>query len=194
MQRSFVLGLIAVALLLMALPASATPPSGVASGPILARGTTTETFVVGTPQTTTVTRAVKIRIKGKTYTRRVKFQVQTVKPVITCGPPAAACDTAFQQVTINPGGSTGWHTHPGATLVSVAQGEGTLYHAGGTGCTGDKHPINTGFFQTEADNHVLRNEGTSPLVVYALYLLPSGTPNTGIRTDQPQPANCPSIP
>jgi hypothetical protein len=33
-----------------------------------------------------------------------------------------------------------------------------------------------------------------PLVVHALYVLPPGTPNTAIRTDQPQPPNCPTIP
>ena len=193
MQRTLVLGFVAAALMLVVLPASATPPTG-ASGPILARGTTTGTFVVGTPQTVTVTRTVKIRIKGKTYTRRVKFQVATVKRLMSCGAPATSCDMAFQQVTINPSGSTGWHTHPGATFVAVSQGDGTLYHAGGTGCTGEKYAVNSGFFQTEADNHVLRNEGATPLVVSAFYLLPSGTPSTSIRTDQPQPANCPNIP
>jgi len=126
------------------------------------------------------------------YSRRVKVQVQTVKQLATCGTPTS-CDTAFQQVTINPSGSTGWHTHPRATFVAIAQGEGTLYNAGGTGCTGEKYAANSGFFQTEADNHVLRNEGTTPLVLYAFYLLPSGTPNTSIRTDQAQPANCPTI-
>ncbi len=127
------------------------------------------------------------------YSRRVKVQVQTVKQLATCGTPTS-CDTAFQQVTINPSGSTGWHTHPRATFVAIAQGEGTLYNAGGTGCTGEKYAANSGFFQTEADNHVLRNEGTTPLVLYAFYLFPSGTPSTSIRTDQAQPANCPTIP
>lgn len=193
MQRTLVLGFVAAALMLVVLPASATPPAGIASGPIVARGTTAETFVIGTPQTVTVTRTVKIRIKGKTYTRRVKFQVQTVKQLMSCGA-QTSCDTAVQQVTINPAGSTGWHTHPGPTFVALAQGEGTLYHAGGTGCTGQKYAANSGFFQPSADVHTLRNEGATPLVLYAFYLLPSGTPSTSIRTDQPQPANCPTIP
>ena len=194
MKHTLVLGFAAAALMLGVIPASATPGTGIASAPIVARGTTTETFVIGTPQTVTVTRTVKIRIKGKTYTRRVKVQVETVKRLATCGPAPTSCDTAFQQVTINPSGSTGWHTHPRATFVAIAQGEGTLYNAGGTGCTGEKYGANSGFFQTEADNHVLRNEGATPLVLYAFYLLPTGTPSTSIRTDQPQPANCPTIP
>ena len=81
MKHTLVLGFAAAALMLGVIPASATPGTGIASAPIVARGTTTETFVIGTPQTVTVTRTVKIRIKGKTYTRRVKVQVETVKPL-----------------------------------------------------------------------------------------------------------------
>jgi len=152
-----------------------------------------ETFVIGTPQTVTMTKTVKIKVAGKVYTRRVKFQVETVQRLMTCGG-GTACDTAVQQVTINPGGHTGWHNHPGPTLVAIAQGEGTLYHGGGTDCMGHKFAGSAGFFQPSAEVHNLRNEGSSPLVLYAFYVLPSGTPNTAIRTDQPQPANCPSIP
>jgi hypothetical protein len=80
--------------------------------------------------------------------------------------------------------------------VAVAEGEGTLYHGGvaGAGCSGHKYGPGTGFFQPSADVHTLWNEGAVPLVVHALYVLPPGTPNTSIRTDQPQPPNCPTIP
>lgn len=194
MRRSLLLGgLVAAALLLGPVLAWATPPAGIAGGPIIARGTAAESFVLGTPSTATVTQTVKVRIRGKTYTKRVKVRVETVKPLMTCGG-SSSCDTAFQQVTINPGGHTGWHTHPGPTLVAIAQGEGTLYHGGVTGCTGHKYAASSGFFQPSADVHNLRNEGTAPLVLYAFYVLPSGTANTAIRTDQPQPSNCPNIP
>jgi hypothetical protein len=43
------------------------------------------------------------------------------------------------------------------------------------------------------DVHELRNESSAPVVVYTLYVLPAGTPNTGIRVDQPQPTQCPDI-
>lgn len=38
------------------------------------------------------------------------------------------------------------------------------------------------------------DEVSGLLVVWAFYLLPSGTPDTGIRIDQPQPADCPNVP
>jgi mannose-6-phosphate isomerase-like protein (cupin superfamily) len=184
-------GALTVAVALAVSGASATPPAG-ASGPIVARGVAGESVVIGVPRTTTVTKRVRIRVAGRRFTRRVRIRVNTVRPLIRCGA-AAPCDTAFQQLTINPGGYTGWHTHPGPTFVAVAQGEGTLYH-GATGCPAQKYGANSGFMQPEEDVHNLRNEGSSPLVVFAFYALPRGTPNTAIRTDQPQPAACPNIP
>jgi hypothetical protein len=187
---------IGVALSLGAMLAPATPPRGIASAPLLARGTTTGTFVVGTPRTATVTRVVtvKVKVRGKTYRRkvRVRVRVPSVTPVIRCST-AAPCDTAFQQVTINAGGSTGWHTHPGATFVAISQGEGTLYHAGASSCPSERYPARAGLYQTERDTHVLRNEAAAdPLVLFAFYLLPGNTPDTGIRVDEPQPAGCPN--
>jgi quercetin dioxygenase-like cupin family protein len=198
LRRALALGGLAACLTVgavVAVVASATPPAGVADAPILSRGTATEDVVIGHPASRTVKRKVKVRVRGRTYTKRVKVKVKSVETLIACNG-ATPCDTAFQQVTLNPGGHTGWHTHPGVTFVSVAQGEGTLYHAGaaGAGCPGHKYGTGTGFFQSFNDVHTLRNESAVPLVVHALYVLPPGTPNTAIRTDQPQPANCPNIP
>jgi quercetin dioxygenase-like cupin family protein len=178
-----------------AVVASATPPAGIAGAPILSRGTATQDVVIGNPVKKTVTRKVTVRVRGRKITKRIRIRVNAVRSVISCSA-AQPCDMAVQQVTINPGGYTGWHTHPGATFVTVAQGEGTLYHAGtaGAGCPGEKYPTGSGFFQSFNDVHTLQNEGAVPLVVHALYVLPPGTPNTAIRTDQPQPPNCPNIP
>jgi hypothetical protein len=192
-MKKLILGVVAgAALTVGAVLAWATPPSGIAGGPIVARGTAAQPFVLGTAQTTTVTRRVRVRVRGKTYVRRVRVSVPTVRPVISCGG-GTTCDSAVQQVTINPGGTTGWHTHPGATFVAVAQGEGVLYHAGTSSCPSERYAAGTGFYQTERDVHTFRNEGTSPLVIYAFYVLPPGTANTAIRVDQPQPTGCPNI-
>jgi quercetin dioxygenase-like cupin family protein len=185
-------GTVLVALALGATRAWATPGSGIVSGPIVARGTAEQNVVIGVPRTATMTRRVTVRVGGKSVTKRVTVRVPTVQPLMTCGS-GTGCDIAFQQLTIGPGGHTGWHTHPGPTFVSVAQGEGTLYH-GIAGCPAHKYAAGTSFFQPTTEVHNFRNEGASPLVVYAMYALPKGTPNTGIRIDQPQPASCSSIP
>ncbi len=168
--------------------AGAGPPVSVYT----ARGPVSQSVVIGTPKTVTATKTVRVRVKGKVVTRKVSFTYQTVTPMMTCGT-STACDTAYQQLTIPPGGYTGWHTHPGPTFVAVAQGEGTLYH-GMSGCMSVKYATGAGFMQPSTEVHNMRNEASTPLVLWAFYALPPGTANAAIRIDQPQPAECPNIP
>jgi quercetin dioxygenase-like cupin family protein len=157
----------------------------------VARGPVSQSVVIGVPRTATATKTVRVRVGRKVVTRKVSFTYQTVTPLMTCG--TTACDTAYQQLTIAPGGFTGWHTHPGPTFVAVADGEGTLYHAM-SGCPATKYATGAGFMQPPTEVHNMRNEGTKPLVLWAFYALPPGTANTAIRVDQPQPTECPNIP
>jgi hypothetical protein len=180
------------ALAVGAVQAWATPPAGIVGGPIVARGAAGQDVVLGVPRTVTVTRTVTVKVGRKTVRKRVSFKVATVQRLMSCAA-SGPCDIAFQQLTIGPGGHTGWHSHPGPTFVAVAQGEGTLYH-GIAGCPAHTYGANTGFFQPSAEVHNFRNEGSAALTVYAFYMLPAGTPNSGIRIDQPQPASCPNIP
>ena len=174
----------------IATQALATPGSGPVSN-YVARGPVSQSVVIGVPETKTATKTVRVRVGRKTVTRRVSFTYETVSSLMTCG--ATACDTAYQQLTIPPGGHTGWHTHPGPTFVAVAQGEGTLYH-GMSGCPMVKYGAGSGFMQPPTEVHNMRNEGSTPLVLWAFYALPPGTSNAAIRIDQPRPAECPNIP
>jgi quercetin dioxygenase-like cupin family protein len=171
-----------------------TPGSGAVSQ-YTARGTVgsaTEQIVLATPRNVTITRTVRVKTKQGTVRARVRFQVPGMRPHIACG--ATACDMVFQVLTIQPGGFTGWHTHPGPTFVAVAQGEGSMYRAGGTACTPTKYAVGSGFLQHSTEVHNMRNEGSTPLVLHAFYLLPPGTADAAIRVDQPQPSNCTNIP
>jgi quercetin dioxygenase-like cupin family protein len=193
MRRSFWLLAAAVGglTLFAAAQAFATAGTGAVST-YMARGPVSQSVVIGVPKTVTATKTVRVRVKGKVVTRKVSFTYPTVTPLMTCGQ-ATACDTAYQQLTIAPGGHTGWHTHPGPTFVAVAEGEGTLYH-GMSGCPSVKYATGAGFMQPPTEVHNMRNEGSTPLVLWAFYALPPGTTNTAIRIDQPQPAECPNIP
>ena len=171
--------------------ALATPGSN-ASSVFPARGPVSQEVVIGTPRTATATRTVRVRVAGRTVRRRVRFTYQTVTPLMRCGA-SSPCDTLYQQLTIQPGGHTGWHTHPGPTFVAIASGVGTLYH-GVSGCPSTRYAAGAGFMQPTTEVHNMRNEGTEPLVLYAFYALPAGTTNPGSRVDQPQPAACPNIP
>ena len=195
-RRGALGGLLAVAITgvvaFTAAQAFATAGAGPPVSVYTARGPVSQSVVIGTPKTVTATKTVRVRVKGKVVTKKVSFTYQTVTPLMSCGE-ATACDTAYQQLTIPPGGYTGWHTHPGPTFVAVAQGEGTLYH-GMSGCPSFKYAVGAGFMQPPTEVHNMRNEGTTPLVLWAFYALPPGTTNAAIRVDQPQPAECPNIP
>ncbi len=45
-------------------------------------------------------------------------------------------DVVVQQITIAPGGNTGWHTHPGNALAVVKSGTLTIYDGDDGSCTG----------------------------------------------------------
>ena len=171
--------------------AFATPGTGFV-GTILARGTLGEDVTFGVPTVVVVKRKVTIKTKSGVVSRTVKIKVPSIQKAIACDA-ANPCDTAFQQGALQPGGTTGWHTHPGPTFVAFAQGDGTVYHVSGSECTAMKIGAGSGFSQMPTLVHVLHNDGSVPIIVYTLYVLPRGTPNTGIRIDQPQPAGCPGI-
>jgi len=105
------------------------------------------------------------------------------------GLPAArkvpAADFAVQQITLAPGGATGWHTHPGPALVLVRSGEFTLYNAG-AGCTPTMYKAGQSFVDAGFGNvHIGRNEAPAGNVeLYVLYLAPAGA---GVRIDAPKP-------
>jgi hypothetical protein len=92
--------------------------------------------------------------------------------------------------TFQVGGHTGWHTHPGPSLISVTSGTITAYDGDDPTCTPHVYPAGTGFIDSGGENHVhlLRNEGGVPAVTVATQLLP---PGAGRRIGAPAPGNCP---
>ena len=167
--------------------AGATPPVNFA-GVLTARGAATDTFKVTIPETKTVTQKykVKVKVKGKlvtrTKTRKVTKTVDT--PINTCGP-STACDFATQTVTVQPGGSSGWHHHPGLVLVVVKSGSVTRYLMD---CS--KVTYNAGqAFAELGEKHVafVRNEGSATAELMVAYVAP---PGAALRVDDNAPSNC----
>jgi quercetin dioxygenase-like cupin family protein len=100
----------------------------------------------------------------------------------------AAVDFVEATVTIDPLGSSGWHSHPGIVLVTVASGSVSFYAAD---CSVIVHPAGTSFVESDGDTGLARNESaTTAAVVYVTYIVPAGTPNSGLRIDQANPG-CP---
>jgi quercetin dioxygenase-like cupin family protein len=88
---------------------------------------------------------------------------------------------------IAPGGTFGWHSHPGPSLVVVKAGALTLYLASDPSCTGRVVPAGMGFVDNGGDVHVVRNEGTVEAVAYVTSLVPEGFAR---RTDELAPSQC----
>lgn len=83
---------------------------------------------------------------------------------------------------IAPGGHTGWHSHPGPSIISVVAGEATEYHDDDP--DGHVHSAGTAFVDDGEGVHIVRNEGTTDLELIAFQILPAGAPR---RIDEPQP-------
>ena len=90
----------------------------------------------------------------------------------------------LQEITFQPGGHTGWHTHGGMALVTIVQGALTLYTAHAP-CTGVDYPAGTAFLDPGAGNvHIARNLGSSTAMVRVQYINKAGT---AIRIDADAP-------
>jgi len=141
----------------------ATPPSGIVSSTVFARADFVD--------------PVDIRFK-------VRGQHQEVIHVRN------AQQTVVQQFVLGPGGTTGWHSHPGPVVVLVKTGELTLYSSEDPTCTGRTYSAGQAFIDSgQGHVHMARNlsqsENTELWVTY--FDVPPGAP---FRIDAPNPGNC----
>jgi quercetin dioxygenase-like cupin family protein len=96
-------------------------------------------------------------------------------------------DVHILQNRIAPGGTYGWHSHPGPSIVVVQSGELTLYRASDPSCTPQVFAAGSGFVDQGGDVHVVRNEGNVDAVVYVTSIIPKGA---GRRIDELDPGTC----
>jgi quercetin dioxygenase-like cupin family protein len=172
-RASLVTGVTAVAALvvvaLFVVPALATPPVGV----------TTTTFGVG--RFDDINSLTKTDIDPGPRTDYWKARLRTKH----------ASDLYVLQNTIVPGGTFGWHSHPGPSLVIVKSGTATFYMADDPTCSPQVVQAGQGFVDNGHDTHVVRNEGSVDLVTVVASLVPAGFQR---RIDEPAPPNCPQLP
>ncbi|HSC91749.1 MAG TPA: cupin domain-containing protein [Gaiellaceae bacterium] len=89
---------------------------------------------------------------------------------------------------IAPGGASGWHTHPGPSLIIVAVGEITAYEGDDPTCTPTRYKAGEGFVDPgDGHVHLLRNETDAQAETVAVQILPKGATR---RDDMPAPGNC----
>lgn len=92
--------------------------------------------------------------------------------------------------TVAPGAESGWHSHPGPSLVIVKSGTATVYEADDASCTAVTYTAGSGFIDAGGKHvHLVRNESTTDtLVTVAFQIIPHGLAR---RIDAPKPSQCP---
>jgi len=155
-----------------ATPAVAASSASAAAVATSAHGVTSTVFAVG--------QFHEIGAQSTAYSGSWQAQVNT----------KGESDVYILENRIAPGGSFGWHSHPGPSLVVVKTGALTLYRANDPSCTPQIVEAGSGFVDAGGDVHIVRNEGSIETVVYVMSLVPRGGAR---KIDQLQPNNCPSV-
>jgi quercetin dioxygenase-like cupin family protein len=144
-------------------PDTALGDHGVPHGTILARGAFAEDTDV----------KFKFTLGGETGIANVKD----------------SADVIVQNVTIEPGAQTGWHSHHGPVVVVVAAGTMTLYQGDDPNCTAETYTQGDVFVDPGQGNvHNARNEGSIGVSLYATYF--DVPPGAGPAVPASDPGNC----
>jgi quercetin dioxygenase-like cupin family protein len=106
-------------------------------------------------------------------------------------PLKAGSDVALAQITVNPGGSSGWHSHPGGAIVVVQQGSLTVYESVGSKCETTTYTAGQAFIERPGEVDQVINTGTIPYVLFVTF--PRVPQGESARTDEPDPGTCPGL-
>ena len=98
-------------------------------------------------------------------------------------------ETVIQQVIIQPGGHTGWHSHPGPAVVLIKSGQMSFYDGDDPTCTVRTYSAGEAFIDSgQGHVHIARNEGSDNLELWVTYFdVPAGG---AFRINADSPGNC----
>jgi quercetin dioxygenase-like cupin family protein len=100
-------------------------------------------------------------------------------------------DVVMAQITVDPGGSSGWHSHPGGAIIVVKQGTASVYRAIGGQCQSGSYSAGDAFIERPGEVDDVLNAGTAPYVLYVTF--PRVPPGGSARIDEPDPGTCPGL-
>jgi quercetin dioxygenase-like cupin family protein len=164
--QAFLMFLVVTAVLgVFRFSANATPPLGLSFTPV--------------GRATMPAFSVKRKIKALDW----EMELEADQPI----------DVATQIVTFQPGGYSGWHTHPGPVFFTVRTGTLTVYEGNDPTCSPHVFTAGTGAVEAATSDHIhmVRNETGSVAEAVVTYMVPVGA--NPLRTDLPDPNNnnCP---
>jgi quercetin dioxygenase-like cupin family protein len=106
-------------------------------------------------------------------------------------PTKEGTNIVMAQITVIPGGSSGWHSHPGGAMVVVQEGSLTVYESVGDRCEIATYSAGQSFVERPGEVDQVINTGTVPYTLYVTFpRVPAGA---SPRTDEPNPGTCPGI-
>jgi quercetin dioxygenase-like cupin family protein len=146
-------------------------------GAVSAMGALVAFVAIGPASATPPSGATTTLISRATFTGGYDVNLGGIKVKIK-GP----VDVATIQVNFQPGGTTGWHSHPGATFVQVLSGTITAVKSD---CSGQNFSAGQGFFEQPNAVHEAVDNTADPAVTIVTFIVPAGAP---LRIDQPAPA------
>ncbi len=118
--------------------------------------------------------------RGEEHERNIWLSFQKTK---------GSSDVYVQSNVWQPGGSTGWHTHPGHSLIVVTAGTVTAYEGDDPECKASVYTQGMGFVDPGGDHvHILKNEGSVEARTITVQLIPADAMR---RIDVQSPGNCP---
>ncbi len=97
-------------------------------------------------------------------------------------------DVAMAQITVDVGGSSGWHSHPGGAIVVVKQGSLTVYRSIGSQCEIETYTAGEAFIERPGEVDQVINTGTIPYILFVTF--PHVPQGDSARTDEPDPGTC----
>jgi len=103
----------------------------------------------------------------------------------------AGTDVAMAQITVHPGGSSGWHSHPGGAIIVVNTGTLTVYRSVGGQCQTETYSAGQAFIERPGELDNVLNMSSSDYILYVTF--PRVPQGVSPRTDEPNPGTCPGV-
>jgi quercetin dioxygenase-like cupin family protein len=100
-------------------------------------------------------------------------------------------DVAMAQITVDPGGSSGWHSHPGGAIIVVKTGALAVYRSIGGQCQTTTYSAGQAFVERPGEVDQVVNTGTAPYVLFVTF--PRVPQGESARIDVPDPGTCPGL-
>ncbi len=97
-------------------------------------------------------------------------------------------DIIVTEIRVVPGGSSGWHSHPGGAIVVVKQGALTVHRSIGSQCETTSYTAGQAFIERPGEVDDVINTGTIPYVLFVTF--PRVPQGGSARIDLPDPGTC----